>query len=314
MILLGGLGLYAGAEWLVSGASGLARSFGISSFVVGLTVVAYGTSAPEFVVSCGAAWEGRSAIALGNVIGSNIANLGLILGITALIAPPRVERGLVYRELPALLASVLVLPLLLLDGRIGRIEAACLLAAALLFTFALLRMADNERVERPKAGQVKADEEPRGGSRVRLAAVALAGLAVLLVGGKLFVDGAVRIALILGLSERVIALTIVAIGTSLPELAASTVAALRGHSAIAVGNVIGSNVFNILLILGASGLVSPIEGTLAEYRVDLAVVIGLTLLGVVSLRTERFISRVEGAMLLGVYVAFLALVAYGSTG
>jgi cation:H+ antiporter len=307
-LLFGGAALYFGAEWLVRGAAGLARSFGIRPMIVGLTVVAYGTSAPELAVSCSAAFEGKSALALGNVVGSNVANLGLILGVTALISPPKVEKGLIYRELPVLLLTALALPALLWDGLINRVEAGALLAASFAFTAFLVRSSrghtDPSVGDPDEAGEL-GGLSPR--SRAGLAGLALVGLVVLLVGGKLFVDGAVVVALALGMSERVVGLTIVAIGTSLPEMAASLVAALRGHSAIAVGNVIGSNVFNILLILGAAGLVSPIEGSLGDLRLDLLTLAGLTAVAVVFLRTERVITRVEGGLLAAVYAAFLVL-------
>jgi cation:H+ antiporter len=307
-LLLGGAALYFGAEWLVRGAAGLARSFGIRPMIVGLTVVAYGTSAPELVVSCSAALEGKSALALGNVVGSNVANLGLILGVTALISPPRVEQGLIYRELPVLLLTVLAVPLLLWDGMISRVEATALVVASLAFTAFLIRSSRGKRdpsvADPDEAGEL-GGLSPR--SRAGLAGLAVVGLVILLVGGKLFVDGAVALALALGMSERVVGLTVVAIGTSLPEMAASLVAALRGHSAIAVGNVIGSNVFNVLLILGAAGLVSPIEGSLGDLRLDLLTLAGLTALAVVFLRTERVLTRAEGGLLAAVYTAFLVL-------
>lgn len=307
-LVIGGAALYFGAEWLVRGAAGIARSFGIRPLLVGLTVVAYGTSAPELVVGCGAAFEGKSALALGNVIGSNIANLGMILGITALISPPKVEKGLIFRELPVLLLSALAVPVVLWDGVISRLEAGVLLFATFAFTVFLVRSARG--ATDPTVGDPDEAGELGGispQSRAGLAGLALLGLAVLLVGGKLFVDGASAVALALGMSERVVGLTIVAVGTSMPEMAASLVAALRGHSAIAVGNVIGSNIFNVLLILGAAGLVSPIEGSLVDLRLDLFTLGALTAVAVVFLRTERVITRVEGGFLAAIYVAFLAL-------
>ncbi len=312
LVLIGGAALYFGAEWLVRGAAGLASSFGIRPLVVGLTVVAYGTSAPELAVSCAAAFEGKSALALGNVIGSNIANVGLILGVTALISPPKVERGLIYRELPLLLVTALAVPGLLWDGQISRIEAGSLLAASFAFTAFLVHSArgdtDPEVANPDEAGKM-------GGivpqSRPGLVALAVLGLAVLLAGGKFFVDGAVGVAQALQISERAIGLTVIAMGTSMPEMAASLVAALRGHSAIAVGNVIGSNVFNVLLILGATGLVSPVEGSVDDLRLDLLTLIGLTAAAVVFLRTERVITRAEGGLLAGVYLAFIAWLVVG---
>lgn len=311
-LALGALGLYFGAEWLVRGAAGLARSFGVSSLVVGLTVVAYGTSMPELVVGCSAAWEGKSAIALGNAVGSNIANVGLILGITALISPPAVERGLIFRELPALLLATVAIPVMLLDGRIGRVDASLLLLGAVAFTSFLVIASRREsrrfaRIPEPE----EHDEHEHHETRARLVGWAVLGMAVLVLGGNVFVDGAVGLALKVGMSERVVGLTIVAVGTSLPELAASLVAALRGHSALAVGNVVGSNIFNMLLILGGAGMIAPIEGSLGAMRLDFTVLVFVTVLAIVSLRTERVITRFEGALLVAVYVGFLAALAAG---
>lgn len=304
LLALGSVGLYFGAEWLVKGASGLARAMGISPLAVGLTVVAYGTSMPELVVSMVSAVQGKSALALGNVIGSNIANFGLILGLTTIIAPPNVEHGLMRRELPAVILSAAAVPVLLWDGRIGRVEGALLLLGALWFTRITLRAVT------PASAGVHPDvgPPPKQG-RLALAAFVLLGLVLLLGGGKLFVDGAVGIARAFGMSERLVGLTVVAIGTSLPELAASIVAALRGHSEIAVGNVLGSNIFNVLLILGATALAHPVDGQLSAVRFDLLVMGGLTLFTAVSMRTARRIGRAEGALLVSGYAAFLIALA-----
>lgn len=294
--------LYIGAEWLVKGAAGLALALRIRPVVVGATVVAYATSAPELTVSVAAAIEGKSAIALGNVIGSNIANLGLILGLTALIAPPRVTPGLLRRELPVLGVTALLPLLMLRDGVISRPEGAVLLLGALAFTLWMLRAGAD-------AGAVPAPESGRRLGKLALAAIALVGLAMLVGGGKVFVDGAVGIARVAGISDRVVGLTIVAVGTSLPELAASVVAAIRGHAEIAIGNVIGSNIFNVALILGAAAVVHPLEGSLPALRLDLVALIALTAFAIVALRTERMLKRWEGAILLVGYVAFLVSLA-----
>lgn len=320
LLALGSVGLYLGAEWLVRGAAGLAALLGVRPLAIGLTVVAYGTSAPELVVSGLSAFEGKSALALGNVVGSNVANIGLILGATALIAPPLVKAGLMRRELPILLLATAAVPALLLDGAIGRLEGGALLVGAGAFTWLTLRSVQ-EGARRstpppapndPAVPTVREDPHVEVLGRAALAGITLAGLAVLGGGGKLFVDGAVGLALAFGMSERVVGLTIVAIGTSLPELAASLVAALRGHSDIAVGNVLGSNIFNILLILGAAALVRPIGAELASVRVDLAAMCALTVLCAIAMRTARKIQRVEGALLLAGYAAFLAVLAGGA--
>jgi len=319
LLALGSAGLYFGAEWLVRGAAGLARSMGIRPLAIGLTVVAYGTSAPELVVSGLSALEGKSALALGNVVGSNIANLGLILGITTIIAPPVVKGGLLSRELPVLLAATLALPLLLLDGAVSRVEGAVLLLCALGFTVATLR-AISPSSDRPSQApsersslvDVEDPPAPEHLGRLALAGLTALGFGVLALGGKLFVDGAVGLAIAVGMSERVVGLTIVAIGTSLPELAASLVAALRGHTEIAVGNVLGSNIFNILLILGAAALIRPIEAQLFSVRFDLIVLGVLTVGGTLAMRKGRKILRVEGALLVIAYSLFLTVLAAGA--
>lgn len=310
-ILLGLVLLYVGAEWLVKGAAGLARAFGVRPLVVGLTVVAYGTSAPELVVSTLAALEGRGAIAVANVVGSNIANIGLILGLTALISPPVVDRALIRREVPVLVLAAVLAPLLLWNDHIGRAEALGLTLGAVLFTWwtvATAKKVPPVSQFREEVGEEVA-EEAGTGSRPKLAGFAVFGLAVLIGGGKVFVDGAVGLALALGMSERVVGLTIVAVGTSLPELAASVIAALRGHPAIAIGNVVGSNIFNMLLILGASGLIRPFDVSFEALRVDAYVMIAFSLGVAVLLRSERRISRAEGGVLLAAYGGYLAYVA-----
>jgi cation:H+ antiporter len=270
-----------------------------------LTVVSYGTSAPELAVSMAAAASGQSAIVLGNVIGSNVANIGLILGLTALIAPPRVDGLLFKRELPFLLAATLALGPVLLDSTITRVEGLVLLAGAIGFSWATFRWAKHrspsdhdEDLDLPsKAVEHKTSV---------LWALLLVGAAVLVAGGHVFVTGAVGLAKVFGVSERVIGLTIVAFGTSLPELAASVMAAYRGHSDLAVGNVVGSNLFNTLLILGATASVLPITGSLAELGEDLVWMTALTLLMAASMSRARRITRVEGVILSLAYVAFIA--------
>jgi cation:H+ antiporter len=306
--LVGGALLYFGAEWLVKGAAGLALMLRIRPIVVGLTVVAYGTSAPELVVGITAAFSGKGALALGNSIGSNIVNIGLILGGTALLARTHVDGGLIRRELPILFLSAAIVPVLLLDGSLGRIDGLVLATAAVVYTWWTLRASprDTETLEAIE-DDAEAAGAPHISSRRQLIVTALAGLAGLVVGGKFFVDGAVGIAQSFGMSERVIGLTVVAIGTSMPELAASLVAAIRGHSSIAVGNVIGSNIFNVFLILGVASLVQPIAAPVSALRFDLGFLIGMTILAVIFLRTRRVISRWEGAVLVGTYLTFIGL-------
>jgi cation:H+ antiporter len=310
MLVAGGLVLYLGAEWLVKGAAGLARAFGVQPLVIGLTVVAYGTSAPELVVTLIAAAEGRSAIALGNVIGSNIANIGLILGLTTLIRPPRVESGLIRRELPVLLVATALVPAFLWDDEISRLEGALLTGGAVAFTLFTLRKTRQVAPESTLGVEAREEVEleAAAGGKPKLAALATVGLGALVAGGKLFVDGATGLALDVGMSERLVGLTIVAIGTSLPELAASFVAALRGHSELALGNIVGSNVFNILLVLGGSAVVRPIAESFTANRIDLAALAGVAAIGALVMRGERVITRIEGAVLVAIYAGFIALI------
>jgi cation:H+ antiporter len=258
------------------------------------------------VVSLVASGQGKGAIAIGNVVGSNVANIGLILGATALIAPPRVAGSLIRREIPVMLLATLAVPLMLANGTLGRVEGLLLLLTALLFTYATLRW--SKRTQPEQSTQQLDKQLPDTGSKLGLGLIALLGLGTLVAGGKLFVSGAVGIALWLGMSEHVVGLTVVAIGTSLPELAASLVAALRGHSEIAVGNVVGSNIFNLLLILGAASLLRPIAFPLSAMWLDGGMLVAMTLVCTLAMRGGRVIRRWEGAAFLFGYVAFLIAV------
>lgn len=317
-MLAGGLVLlYFGAEWLVAGAARLAESLGVAPLIVGLTVVAYGTSAPELVVGIGAGLRGQGDIALGNVIGSNIANLGLILAVAALVSPPRIDASLRGREALMLCLSAAAVPLVLLDGRVQWWDGVALLGAAVGYTAWMVRSA---RGGSPGELDVVADAAEDAGlvaaptGRLRQVGLALLGLALLIAGGHLLVEGAVGLARRFGMSERLIGLTIVAIGTSLPELATSLIAAVRGHSDIAVGNVVGSNIFNVLLILGASSLAGPIEATPSQIALDLGVLAAMTLLAALVIRTRAQVSRLEATILLLGYVGFLAALALTGGG
>jgi cation:H+ antiporter len=311
-LLGGGLLLYFGAQWLVAGSSALALALRIPQLIVGLTVVAYGTSTPEIIVSVQAALAGHPAVAIGNVVGSNIANIGLILGVAALIAPARVDGALRSRELPVLLAATALVPATLIDGTISRIEGSVLLAGGVLYTGWMIRAARagaevaaataDTVVERDVADAAGA---PPARGAARSALIALFGLGVLLVGGSLFVDGAVSAAHALGMSERLVGLTVVAMGTSLPELITSVVAARKGHSDLAIGNVVGSNIFNVALCLGASALLGNVGADLRELAVDLVALGVMTAVAAVFIRSERTISRGEGAVAVGLYVLFL---------
>jgi len=313
-LLGGGVLLYFGAGWLVGGASALALALRVPQLLVGLTVVAYGTSAPELVVGIEAAWAGHGAVALGNVLGSNMANIGLILGVSALVSPARVDRTLRRRELPVLLLSTLLLPLLLLDGTVSAWEGGALVLCAVGYTGVMVRAARtaaavaHSKVDAAAARDAAdAAGAPRPVGVPRAAGTAVVGLAILIVGGSVFVDGAVGLARALGVSERVVGLTIVAVGTSLPELVTSVIAARRGHSDLAVGNVVGSNIFNVLLCLGAAALAGPVGAPLGAIRHDLVALVVMTLVGAAFIRSERTISRIEGGFALAIYVVLMVM-------
>ncbi|TXH28707.1 MAG: calcium/sodium antiporter, partial [Elusimicrobia bacterium] len=282
--------------------------------IVGLTVVAYGTSAPEAVVGVQAARTQHADIALGNVIGSNIANLGLILALSVLLRPAWVSGVLRSREVPVLMLTALALPLLLLDGRVAWFESALLLALAAIYTAWMVRDArrGQQLAFAAQAGQVAASTAdaaggpPQSTQPGRALAVALLGLLLLIVGGQLFVQSATALARSWGVSERLVGLTLVAIGTSLPELATSLIASAKGHAEIAVGNVVGSNIFNVLVCLPASALAGSVGAPLAAVVPDLVALVAGTLLGCLFLRSERRITRGEGAVLLLLYLAFVA--------
>lgn len=293
--LLLGLGvLSVGADRLVAGASALALRIGVSPLWVGLTVVAFGTSAPELVVSSMAAVNGQGGIALGNVLGSNICNIGLILGLSALLRPMRVELALLRRDIPLLLLVSLVAGLVLSDLAFGRLEGTLFLLALAIWL-----------VLSGRASQ--SDGEAHGPRPVAwwLAALWVAvGLGALVVGARVFVEGAVDLARGFGVSETVIGLTIVAVGTSMPELATSVVAAVKGHGDIAIGNVVGSNLFNLLGILGVSSLLAPMSDP-GLSRIDLLVMLGFAALLLPLSRTAATLSRREGAVLLALYAGYV---------
>ncbi len=310
-LLGGGVLLYVGAEWLVGGASALALALRVPQLLVGLTIVAYGTSMPEIVVGVQAAAGGHGAVALGNVIGSNIANIGLILGVAALIRPAHVHGALRAREVPVLLVSTAMVPVLLIDDVVSRQESAALILFAVGYTGWMVRAARGAAAVKTATGEVRAEEQaadvagaPTSRGTAKAALTAGAGLLVLLIGGSIFIDGAVSVARSIGISDRLVGLTIVATGTSLPELVTSVIAARRGHSDLAVGNVVGSNIFNVLLCLGAAGLAGPVGAPLATIAFDLVGLVVMTVVAAAFIRSERTISRVEGALALGLYLLF----------
>ena len=309
IFLIGGLALILlGANGLTDGAAAVAKRFNISDLVIGLTIVAFGTSAPELVISTMAALGGSADMAIGNVVGSNIFNVLMIIGVTAMVLPIKVGEGILSKEIPLVILASFVLAVcandILLDGGssnvISRIDGLVLLGFFLIFmryTFAIARNGGDE------AEGEKIKEMPIWKSALFI----LGGLAGLIYGGQLFVDGASGIASSLGVSESIIGLTIVAGGTSLPELATSVTAALKKNSGIAIGNVIGSNLFNVFFVLGCSATISPLPMG-GINNVDMAVLIGSAILFwlVGWFFKKRTITRVEGALLVICYVAYTA--------
>lgn len=320
LLLVGGLvTLVAGAELLVRGGSRLAAALGISPLVIGLTIVAFGTSAPEMAVSVQSALSGQVDIAVGNVVGSNIFNVLFILGLSALIVPLVVAQQLVRVDVPIMIGISVVVWLLALDGLIGRWEGALLFAGILAYTIFLIVQSQRERNKEVMA-EYEAEyavREPRTLQRMLLNVGLIAGgLLLLVLGSRWLVDGAVELARVLGMSELVIGLTIVAAGTSMPELATSVVAAIRGERDIAVGNVVGSNIFNLLSVLGLSALFSsqgtPVSAQMLATDIPFMVAVAVACLPIFF--TGYTIARWEGLIFVvyyGLYTAYLLLDAAG---
>ncbi len=306
-VLAGLVLLVVGAELLVRGGGRLALALRIPALVVGLTVVAFGTSAPELAVSMTAALRASTEMALANVNGSNIANIALVLGLAALVAPIRVDRGLFRREIPVLLVLQLLVVLFCYDGVISRIEGAVLLGLGLLYNGWIVREA---WVRRHIVTEEDLDLPPLvPGHWSRHALLLVLGLGILVVGAQLFVAGAVELAHLFGLSDRTIGLTVIALGTSAPEIATGVVAAYRKQSDLVTGNVLGSNILNITMVLALTALVLPIEVHDTGSMLDLGVAFGVTLLLLPMILRDRRISRGEGALLATGYVAYLLLLA-----
>ena len=307
VLFVAGLGLLVlGAEWLVRGASRLAGALGISPLVIGLTVVAFGTSAPEVAVSVKSAWAGQPDLALGNVVGSNIFNVLFILGASAIITPLVVSSQLIRLDVPVMIGLSVLVFLLAGDGSIGRLDGALLFAGVVVYTAFQVRQSRKESAAiRDEYAQEYAPK--RSSTPANLALVA-AGLALLVLGSRWLVNGAVAFAQALGVSELVIGLTIVAAGTSLPEVATSILAAFRGERDIAVGNVVGSNIFNLLAVLGLSGLVAPggLPAPAALLRFDLPVMVAVALACLPIFASGAVIARWEGALFLFYYAAYTA--------
>lgn len=315
-LLLGIAILYWGAEWLIRGSAQVARAFGVKPLVVGLTVVAYGASAPELAVSTKTALTGHEPIALGTVIGSCAANISLILGITAVISPPTIDGRIIRREVPVLLGSAIAVPVLFRNGVLSRLEGLVLVGCAVIFTIATLTVSarlepdDPLEVEARRAEESGANLGGKGrpsASRGMAALMTAIGLVLLVAGSDLFVRGGRGLGKQLGISERMLGMTVISVGTALPELIGSIIAASRGQAALAIGSVIGSNILNVFLVLGVTAYLRPIKANEVLHLADLIGLVAITLLGVLMLRGSRKITRTEGFILLLAYVAFIVV-------
>lgn len=318
LVLLGIAILFWGAEWLIRGSAQIARAFGVKPLVVGLTVVAYGASAPELAIATKTALTHHEPIALGTVIGSCAANISLILGITALIRPPTIDGRIIRREVPVLLGSAIAVPVLFRNGILSSLEGLILVSCAVVFTIATLTVSARLESADPLEGEARRAEDSATllagkarphGSRAMAALQTTVGLLLLVLGSDFFVRGGRGLGKELGLSERMLGLTVIALGTALPELIGSIVAASRGQAALAIGSVIGSNILNVFLVLGVTAYLRPIHAGELLHLSDLLGLVIITLLGVFMLRGSRRISRVEGGILVLAYIAFIATAA-----
>ncbi len=315
--------LYYGAEWLVKGSSSLARSLGITPMVIGLTVVAFGTSTPELVVSVISAVKSKSMIAVGNVVGSNICNIALVLGAAALFNPIGSHPSVVRRDIPIMVAVTLYLLVLSLDSRLGRLEGFSLVAGVILYTYLNYYWARKAKVDgnagRADALSGEVTEIGYVRSRFKQLLMTFAGIAGVICGAEMVVDAAVSVMSALGVSEKFIGLTIVAFGTSLPEFATSVVAAIRKEMDISIGNLVGSNVFNLLSVLGLAAIVRPIPIPGGFFSsglwIDYLVMTIISALPYVMMRRTYTLTRRNGGILLACYGAYLAyLIVKAQTG
>ncbi|MBQ7626679.1 MAG: calcium/sodium antiporter [Rhodocyclaceae bacterium] len=317
--VFGVLLLVAGAEWLVRGAANLARACGVSALLIGLTVVAFGTSAPELAVSINAARQGTAGIAVGNVLGSNIANLLLVLGLSALLMPLAVNRQVLRQEMPVLIVATVLSVIFLLDGSMTRLEGGALFVLAVLYTVFQVWQVRRAGAPAQEGDDTHGDdeaapaEESRGRGVLADCGLIVAGLVGLVWGADWLVQAAVEVARQLGVSEFIIGLTIVAVGTSLPEIATSLVAVRKGEGDLAVGNVVGSNLFNLLVVLGLTAVFArgamPVPDAALEF--DLWFMLVSTLVCLPLMAAQQRVGRAQGALLLvwyAVYVLWLVLV------
>ena len=314
LFIIGLLGVYFGAEWLVKGSSNLSRELGIRPLIIGLTVVAFGTSSPELAVSLTASIKESSEIAIGNIIGSNIANIGLVLGITAIVFPLKVERNIIKNELPLMIAISVVFYLMAMDKKIGFIDGSFLFTGIILFTgYHIYRtIRSNSRSHNLTSGTDMAgvaDKQSLTGRKnllLNILFIAI-GLAGLLIGAHLLVKGAIFIAGRCGISEMAIGLTAVAFGTSIPEMATSVVSAFRKEAELCVGNIIGSNIFNILMVIGSVTLIRPLNVTQETLFFELPAMLLFSAVLIPMMMGTWAINRIKGFILVFGYCAFVVL-------
>lgn len=314
LFIIGFLGVYFGAEWLVKGSSNLSRALGIRPVVIGLTVVAFGTSSPELAVSLTASIKESSEIAIGNIIGSNIANIGLVLGITAMVFPLKVERNIIKNELPLMIAISVVFYLMAMDKKIGFIDGSFLFTGIILFTgYHIYRtIKSNSRSHNLTSGTDMAgvaDKQSLAKRKKLLINILsiVVGLAGLLIGAHLLVKGAIFIAGRCGISEMAIGLTVVAFGTSIPEMATSVVSAFRKEAELCVGNIIGSNIFNILMVIGSVTLIRPLNVTQETLFFELPAMLLFSAVLIPMMMGTWAINRIKGFVLVLGYCAFVVL-------
>ena len=298
LLALGSILLYLGSEWIVKGGVGVAEKYGVSTIVIGLTVVAFGTSLPELLVSLNAAFQGSSSLAIGNAIGSNIANVGLVLSLSAFIFPITLKYTLIKRDLYVYLFSCVVFIFFSLDGRLSKFEGAFFVNTLLFYVI--------YSIKKPIENDTDI-EEYEGDNFVEMILFVIFGIVGLSLGADLFVDGSVYIARYFGISEVVIGMSIVAFGTSLPELATSAMAAYKKESAISIGNIIGSNIFNILCVLGVTSVVQPLNARWTDIRMQVGIMIAYGLLIIVISQITQPIKRSVSVSMLAGYFLFIYL-------
>jgi cation:H+ antiporter len=299
--------LYLGAESLVAGSSRLALSFGIRPLIIGMTIVAFATSMPELMISLIAAVKGSPDLAVGNIIGSNIANIGLILGIAALMSPMKIPAGVLTRELPFMIGAALLLYFFAFDGILGRLNGIILFSLLLVFLGYCLRTARDLGLDRPMRSEAGELQEHRR-LRKKSGFLILFGMGGLGVGAELMVRSAVFIATAMGISEMVIGLSIVAVGTSLPEMAASVVSVIKGEMDLSIGNVIGSNIFNILFVLGLLPIIHPLAIDPSVLRFEFPVMLLFSIVLIPMVLHRHHLGRIKGCGLLTAYLAFIIII------